>query len=240
MANYITMDQAQPDVQRRFMAGGYLRMVFALAVTGAVAFGIAYCYTNNVVIGGIQIAEFYALHIKQLLWGAIIGELAVVIYLDFKIRNMSLNAAAFMLFLYSLLNGIFLSVIFLVFQITSIYKIFLVTCLMFLGMSIYGATTKTDLRSAGRYLMMALIGLIITGLLNFLFKSSTLDWIISVISVGVFVGLTAYDTQKLLKIGVSDNGSDSYKKIAILGALNLYIDFVNIFLNLLRLTGKKK
>ena len=76
--------------------------------------------------------------------------------------------------------------------------------------------------------------------LNFLFKSSTLDWIISVISVGVFVGLTAYDTQKLLKIGVSDNGSDSYKKIAILGALNLYIDFVNIFLNLLRLTGKKK
>ena len=240
MANYITMSQAAPDAQRRFMAGVYLRMMFALAVTGAIAFGIAYCYENSIVLGSINVREFYTVHIKQLLWGSIIGELAVVIYLDFKIRNMSLNAAEFMLIIYSVLNGVFLSVIFLVFEITSIYKIFLVTCLMFLGMSIYGATTKTDLRSAGRYLMMALIGLIITSLLNFLFKNSTLDWIICIVSVGVFVGLTAYDTQKLLNIGVYDNGSDSYKKIAVIGALNLYIDFVNIFLNLLRLTGKRK
>ena len=100
--------------------------------------------------------------------------------------------------------------------------------------------TKSDLRSAGRYLFMALIGIIIASLVNVFLRSSGLDWLISIIAVVVFTGLTAYDTQKLMTISVYSDGSDSFKKIAVIGALQLYLDFINIFLSLLRLFGKRR
>ncbi|MBQ0162696.1 MAG: Bax inhibitor-1/YccA family protein [Treponema sp.] len=232
----ITLAQAQPEIQRRFIAGVYLRMMFALAITGAVAFGIS----QYVQLNYDAFRNFFAVNFKQIIWTAIIGELAVVFILSGCISKLN-SAGAFILFiLYSVLNGVSFSVYFLVFDITSIYKIFLITSLMFLGMTIYGFTTQSDLRSAGRYLTMALIGVIVASLLNILFKSNKLDWILSIISVGIFVGLTAYDTQRILNVAQYADGTDGYKKVAVIGALELYLDFINIFINLLRLFGKRK
>lgn len=232
----ITLAQAQPEIQRRFIAGVYLRMMFALAITGAVAFGISQYVQFNY----DAFRNFFTVNFKQIIWTAIIGELAVVFILSGCISKLN-SAGAFILFiLYSVLNGVSFSVYFLVFDITSIYKIFLITSLMFLGMTIYGFTTQSDLRSAGRYLTMALIGVIVASLLNILFKSNKLDWILSIISVGIFVGLTAYDTQRILNVAQYADGTDGYKKVAVIGALELYLDFINIFINLLRLFGKRK
>lgn len=232
----ITLAQAQPEIQRRFIAGVYLRMMFALAITGAVAFGIS----QYVQLNYDAFRNFFTVNFKQIIWTAIIGELAVVFILSGCISKLN-SAGAFILFiLYSVLNGVSFSVYFLVFDITSIYKIFLITSLMFLGMTIYGFTTQSDLRSAGRYLTMALIGVIVASLLNILFKSNKLDWILSIISVGIFVGLTAYDTQRILNVAQYADGTDGYKKVAVIGALELYLDFINIFINLLRLFGKRK
>ena len=111
---------------------------------------------------------------------------------------------------------------------------------MFAGMSIYGAKTKQNLMSAGRYLMMALIGLVIASVVNLLLKSSVLEWIISLVSVGIFTGLTAYDTQKMFKIARNSDDSDIFKKASVMGALELYLDFINIFIKLLRLFGRRK
>ena len=111
---------------------------------------------------------------------------------------------------------------------------------MFLGMTIYGATTKSDLTSAGRYLMMALIGLIIMSVFNIFMKSSRLDWILCLVGIGIFIGLTAYDTQKIMRMSTHADGSKNFKKLEIIGALELYLDFINIFIKMLTLFGKKK
>ena len=111
---------------------------------------------------------------------------------------------------------------------------------MFILMSIYGKATKQDLSKAGHYLLMALLGLIVVSLINWLLKSPMVDWLISMATVVIFTGLTAYDTQKILRTAQRANDSDAYRKIAIIGALELYLDFINIFLSLLRLFGKRK
>lgn len=236
MNNYITVDQEKPEIQRKFIAGVYLRMMFALAITGAVAFAIS----QYVELNSATFTNLFTTYFKPIVWGAVIAELAVVFILSGCLSKLNSTAALILFVLYSVLNGISFSVYFLVFDITSIYKVFAVTALMFLGMTIYGFKTKSDLRSAGRYLIMALIGVIIASLLNFLFKSSMLDWILTIVSVGIFVGLTAYDTQRILRVSQYVDGSDGYKKIAIIGALELYLDFINIFIKLLRLFGKRK
>ena len=241
MDKFITLKQAKPEVQCRFMTGVYLRMMFALAITGAIAYAIAYCYDNNItLLLGMPFKKFYKEYFKVIFWTCIIAEFIVVIGFSSIIRKVSPFTALLMLVLYAVLNGITFSSVFLHFEKVSIEKIFLVTCLMFLGMSIYGAITKSDLRSAGRIFMMALLGVIITGFVNILFKSEILDWILSIVGVVIFVGLTAYDTQKLLKLSIYDDGSNSFKKFAVLGALELYLDFINIFTRLLFLFGRKK
>ena len=123
---------------------------------------------------------------------------------------------------------------------TSIVRIFVITALMFGAMSIYGATTRNNLQSAGKYLMMALVGLIIASLVNMFLHSSSFDWLISFITVGVFTGLTAYDSQKILQVAQYAQNNDTYRKVAVIGALELYLDFVNIFLSLLRLFGRRR
>lgn len=236
MSRFITVDQANPDIQRKFIAGVYLKMVFALAITAVVAFAIS----NYVQINNETFNVFFKTYFKPIVWGAIIGEIAVVLILKALISKLNSFWAHFFFILYSILNGISFSVYFLVFKIDSIYKVFAVTSLMFLAMSIYGAKTKSDLRSVGRYLTMALAGLVIAILLNFLFKSSIIDLIASIIAVGIFVGLTAYDTQRITRISQYADGTDGYKKISVIGALELYLDFINIYINLLYLFGKKK
>lgn len=235
MSELITLDQAKPEVQRKFMAGVYFKMVFALALTALVAYFTAYEITTNDAVW-----NFYVKNVRAIIWTAFIAEFGIVLSISFAIRKISPAVAYILFFLYSAITGITLSSIFILFQIESIFKVFVVSALMFLGMSIYGAKTQSDLRSAGRYLTMALIGLVITGVFNLLFKSPLVDWIINLVGVGVFIGLTAYDTQKLMNIGMYSDGSDSFKKYEILGALELYLDFINIFLKMLSLFGKRR
>ena len=174
-----------------------------------------------------------------------IAEIGLVVGLTSSIRKISVANAKLLFILYSALNGLTISTIFFTYTASSIAICFVSAAAMFFGMSLYGLKTKSDLTTAGRYLMMALLGIIIASLLNgilFLFGagSTMFDWLISVASVVVFTGLTAYDSQKIMRISSSADNSDSFKKIAIYGALELYLDFINIFLSLLRLFGNRK
>ncbi len=231
MKELITLNQAKPDVQRKFMAGVYLRMTIALLITAAVAW-----YTSQ----SEQMLNFLFSN-RGIPFYVLIGlELILVIVLSSAIHKLTPLAAMFFFLIYSIINGISFSTIFMLYTTISIFHMFIVSALMFGGMSIYGAFTKTDLTSAGRYLFMALIGLIIAGLVNILFRSSALDWITSLLGVGIFIGITAYDTQRLMKIGIRNDGSENFQKMSVIGALELYLDFINIFLKMLSLFGKRR
>ena len=154
--------------------------------------------------------------------------------------NLSLTTATLLFIAYSILNGVTMSFIFLVYTTSSIANVFFITAGTFGAMSLIGYTTKRDLSKMGQLLMMALVGLIIASFANILMKSDTLSLIISYVGVVVFVGLTAWDTQKIKRmLAQADDMSEDAQKIALLGALTLYLDFVNLFLYLLRLLGKR-
>jgi FtsH-binding integral membrane protein len=169
-----------------------------------------------------------------------IGEIALVWWLSASIGKISTSAAIAGFIGYSVLNGITLSSIFIVYTGASIASVFVSCAGMFAVMSVYGLKTKSDLRSAGRYLMMAVFGIIIASLINLLLRSNGLDWLISIVTVVVFTGLTAYDSQKMLAVSEQANSSEMFKKVAIIGALELYLDFINMFLALLRLFGRRR
>ena len=217
------------DERKKFMSGVYTWMTLALALSGLTAFGVASSLTALKFIFGNELV-FY---------GLIIAELVLVMYFSFRVHKMSVTAASLVYIVYSILNGITLASIFIVYTKTSIFSVFLISAGMFAAMSIYGRVTKQDLRSAGRYLTMALFGVIIASVVNIFLKSSGLDWLLSLVTVGIFVGLTAYDTQKAYAIAEQSDGSDVFAKASVVMALELYLDFINIFLSLLRLFGKK-
>ena len=210
----------------------YLWMTFALAITGLTSMVVA---SNPTMV--------HALFSNQMLfWGIIIAEVVVVLVLTARLAKMSFATATLMFILYSLLNGIVMSVIFLAYTTASIASTFFVTAGTFAAMSLYGALTKRDLSSWGNLLFMALIGVIIATVVNMFWTNSTLYWIISCLGVVVFVGLTAYDTQKIKQMLSQPDleVNDSTKKIALLGALSLYLDFINLFLFILRFMGGRK
>ncbi len=229
MYEQVSLRQANEQVQRKFLTGVYQWMVIALAISGLVAWAVAGSVPVQRAIFGNTIV-FFAL---------IIGEFALVWWLSASIRKISVTAASVAFVAYSALNGLTLSSVFLVYTGTSIVRVFAITAVTFGAMSVYGMVTKSDLRSMGRYLTMAIIGIIIAGLVNMFLRSSAFDVLISMVTVLVFTGLTAYDTQKLLAVANEATESDAYRKIAIIGALELYLDFINIFLALLRLFGKR-
>lgn len=206
----------------------YVWMALALVITGFTAYGVANSPAILTVIYGNKI----------MFWGLIIAELALVWGVTAAIGRLSLTTATLLFVLYSVINGVTLSVIFIAFSASVITKTFLVTAGTFGVMSLIGYTTKTNLTSIGKLLFMALIGIIIATIVNMFIKSSGLDLIVSYIGVLIFVGLTAYDTQKikrmLLEADVMDEGM---QKLALLGALSLYLDFINLFLFLLRIFG---
>src|ERR1700733_13505482 len=169
-------------------------------------------------------------------FGLIIAELIVVFVLSAKIQSMTFLEAVFAFLLYSFLNGLTLASIFMVYTATSIVTTFLVTTIVFGIMAVYGYTTNRDLTSIGNLAIMALIGVIVASLVNLFLKSTIFSYILSYLSIVIFIGLTAYDTQKIKEIeSYSDN-----KNLGILGALTLYLDFINIFLNLLRILGRQR
>ena len=217
------------DERKKFMSGVYTWMTLALALSGLTAFGVASSPAILQLIFGNELVFF----------GLIIAELVLVMVFSFRVHKMSVTAASLVYIVYSILNGITLASIFIVYTKTSIFSVFLISAGMFAAMSIYGRVTKQDLRSAGRYLTMALFGVIIASVVNIFLKSSGLDWLLSLVTVGIFVGLTAYDTQKAYAIAERADGSDMFAKASVVMALELYLDFINIFLSLLRLFGKK-
>ena len=226
----ISVEEAVAETQR-FMTKVYGWMSFALAITGFVAM-----YTAS----SPALLEMVFGNMWTLL-GIILVEFAMVGALAGWVNRMSASTATMIFVLYSALNGVVLSGIFLVYTSESISSTFFITAGTFGAMSFYGYTTKTDLTKWRNILVMGVFGLIIASLVNQFMRSSMLSLITSCFGVLIFVGLTAYDTQKIKNMNIIGNeGTDEDKKEAIMGALTLYLDFINLFLYLLRLFGKRK
>ena len=208
----------------------YVWMTLALVITGFTAYGVA---TSPGILQAIYSNQI-------LFWGMIIAEFALVIGVSAAINRLSLTTATLMFILYSVINGALLSYIFLAYTASSIATVFFITAGTFGVMAFIGYTTKTDLSSMGKIVMMALIGLIIATVVNLFIKSSGLTMILSYVGVLVFVGLTAYDTQKIkhMLLQAPDAGEGA-QKLALLGALSLYLDFINLFIYLLRIFGRR-
>ena len=173
---------------------------------------------------------------------AVVVELGLVFYLGFAINKISAGTALILFLLYSLVNGLTCSVLLLVYTQASIYQAFFTTAGMFGAMSLYGLYSKRDLTGMGSFLIMGLFGLIIAGIINMFMKSSGMEMAISIIGIIIFMGLTAYDTAKIKQLSMTVNGADdsALTKIAVIGALQLYLDFINLFIYLLRLFGKRR
>ena len=215
-----------------FLRGVYLWMSIGLLITG---------YLSYVISSSPALISIF-LQNQLLFMGILIGELILVVTISGAISKLSANVATLLFILYSGLNGITLSTIFLIYTKTSIMKTFFICSGMFGTMSLYGFTTSKDLSSWGSFLFMGLIGVIIASLINIFFHSTQMEFLISVIGILVFVGLTAYDTQKLKQMGENAplDRKSTLQKGTILGALTLYLDFINLFLLLLRFLGTSR
>jgi hypothetical protein len=223
----LSMSAAFPALMRKV----YVWMTLALVITGATAYGVA---TSP----GIQMALFSN---QLLFWGLVIAEFALVFGISAAINRLSLTTATLMFILYSVINGAMLSSIFLIYTMSSIASVFFITAGTFGVMALIGYTTKKDLTSMGKILFMALIGIIIATIVNIFLKSSGLQMIVSYIGVLIFVGLTAYDSQKIKNmLQMAPDASEASQKLALLGALTLYLDFVNLFIYLLRIFGRRE
>lgn len=208
----------------------YLWMALAMVITGLTSYYVA----SSSLIELIYANQF-------LFWGLLIGEFALVIGLSAAIDKLSLPIATLMFVLYSVVNGATLSFIFLLYTATSIVSVFFITAVTFSVMAVYGYFTKKDLTSLGRLLFMGLVGIIIASLVNIFVQSSGMSLIVSYIGVLVFVGLIAYDSQKIKTMLMqAPDASENMQKLALLGALSLYLDFINLFLHLLRILGSKR
>lgn len=209
----------------------YLWMTLALVITGITAYGVA--SSQNLVI-----ALFSN---RALFWGLAIAEFAIVVLLSARLHKLSLTTATLMFIVYSVLNGVLLSSLLLVFTEASIAKTFFICAGTFGAMSLIGYSTKTDLSSMGKILFMALIGLIIATVVNFFMHSQGLEVVISYAGVLIFVGLTAWDTQKIKNmLAQAEYMDEGAQKLALIGALSLYLDFINLFIYLLRILGDRK
>ncbi|MCH5289210.1 MAG: Bax inhibitor-1/YccA family protein [Treponema sp.] len=232
-----TVESFTANERSRFVGRTYGWMALALFVSAASAFMVANSYTLLKLIFGHGIVGWLVLAV---------AEIGLVIWLSASIRKISVTAAVAGFVAYAVLNGATLSSIFFVYRIDSIASAFFTTALLFGVMSVYGMRTKSDLTSLGRYLMMGLIGVILAslvgGIVSLVTKTplSMLNVLISVATVVIFTGLTAYDAQKIMRTAAHANGNDDYKKVSILAALELYLDFINLLLALLRLFGKKR
>ena len=216
--------------QALFITKVYNWMALALFITGLVSYFVASSpELINIIMGS-----------KFVFYGLLIGELLLVIYLTRSIDKLSQNMVIAGFLLYAVLNGLTMSFIFMIYTSNSIATTFYVTAGTFGAMSLYGYYTKKDLTSLGNMAMMGLIGIIVASIVNMFLQNDMMSWIITYLGVAIFVGLTAYDTQKLKNMGSQGFVNDeSMEKTSILGALTLYLDFINMFLFLLRIFGNR-
>ena len=214
---------------REYMLKVYNFMASGLALTGAVAYGMTLSETAMQLIFG-----------TPLFWVVALAPLGFVFYLSSRMDRIQASTAQTLFWIFSALMGMSLASIFIVYTGTSIARVFFITAGTFAGMSLYGYTTKRDLTGLGSFMFMGLIGIIIASLVNLFLQSSGLQFMISVIGVLVFVGLTAYDTQSIKNIYSGTDSDEVQSKKAIMGALRLYLDFINLFIMLLHLFGARR
>ncbi len=214
---------------RQFMLKVYNYMALALVLTGFVAFGVS---TNAALVS--------TLYMSPLKWVVMLAPLGIVMFLSFKIQSLSLSAARTTFWVYAASVGLSLGFLFLVYTGASMARVFFITAATFGATSLYGYATKKDLSSFGSFLFMGLIGIVIASVVNLFMHSSALTFAISVIGVLVFTGLTAYDTQAIRQSYLEHEDEELRGKKAIYGALRLYLDFINLFVMLLRLLGDRK
>jgi len=212
---------------RAHMIRVYNYMAIGVALTGVVA------WLTSQIVGP-------ALLNSPLIWVFILAPLALVFFISFRINSLSASTARMLFFVYAASIGLSLATIFFVYTQTSITRVFFISAAAFGALSVWGYTTKRDLTGFGSFLLMGLIGVIIASVVNIFLKSSGLDWIISLVGVIVFAGLTAWDTQKIKEMyDPMDDGTVAGRK-AVMGALSLYLDFINLFMLLLRLFGNRR
>jgi len=236
---FFSAQQGTQDVAvaKSFMSQVFGWMALAMVLTAVTAYWFASSESLirsliNVETGGMT----------GLGWFVTLAPIGFVLLMSFGFQRLSPAVLTLLFIAFSVLMGMSLSFILLVYTAASVYKTFAVTAIMFGAMAVTGYTTKTDLTKFGSIMMMGLIGLMVAMLINFFMKSGTMDYIISIIGVLIFTGLTAYDVQRLKRIGAGagEYGSENTKKLSILGALTLYLDFINLFLFLLRFLGDRK
>lgn len=231
---FVSTDRTQTQViVNEFIRSVYNWMAIGLGLTGFIAFYVSNSPNMIRLIYGNQVLFF----------GLIIGELALVFYLSARVQKIQASTATALFILYAALNGATLSFIFLIYTSSSITSTFFICAATFVACSIYGMITKRDLTSLGGFMAMGLIGIIIASVVNMFIRSSGMSLIISYIGVFVFVGLTAYDTQKLKNMALTQPAgleAGVVRKGAIMGALALYLDFINLFLMLLRILGNRR
>jgi uncharacterized protein len=224
------------SVSKTFLSGVFMWMTMALSITALVSWTFA---SNPSLMSILMNSETGSM--SAIGWVVMLAPLGLVLLMGMRFQKMSASSMLLVFIVYSILMGMSLSFIFLVYSLPSIAKTFVITAGMFGFMAIVGYATKTDLTKFGKIMMMGLVGIIIASVVNFFTQSATMDYIISFIGVMVFTGLTAYDVQKLKRLG-ADIGTESEmaRKATIFGALTLYLDFINLFLFLLRFFGDRK
>lgn len=221
-------EQGQDTVIQSVMSKTFLFMCAALLISALSAFAT---YQSDLV---------YTIASNRILfYGLLFGEIGIVMVASRAIEKQRIIPATLLFAAYACINGVTLSFIFLIYEIGSIFSIFIVSALVFGVMAVYGYVTKSDLTKLGSIGMMALFGVIIMSVVNIFMRSSGLDLVLSMVGLAIFIGLTAYDMQKIKDLA-STNYGKSTTAIGLFGALQLYLDFVNIFLRLLRLFGKRR
>jgi uncharacterized protein len=230
---------------RAHMLRVYNYMATAVALTGAVAWltfqlagGSAITASGGAISGLTAFGQAIFNPVTMIV--LLLGTLGLVFFISFRIQSLQYSTAMTLFMLYAGLLGLALSSIFLVYTGASITRVFFISAASFGALSLYGYTTQRDLSAMGSFLIMGLFGIIIASLVNIFLKSSGLDWIISVIGVGVFAGLTAYDTQRIKEMYSSTDDDSTLGRKAVMGALSLYLDFINLFMMLLRLVGDRR
>ena len=220
--------QATADEKKRFLSRTYGWMALALILSAATAYFVANSPTLILLLWGHNALGF---------WILAVAEIVLVFILSTNVHKMKLGTVAFFFVLYSVINGATLASVFAAFSLPTIGQAFLCAALLYGTMSFYGARTSRNLASWGRYLLMALIGLVIIMLIT---KQTLawIDWVIDIATVIIFTLLTAYDSQKILRAAEHADGSEAFQKLAIYGALDMYLDFINIFLTILRIFGR--
>lgn len=217
------------NIEENLVAQSFIFMAIALAIT---AFSALYVYNSPRLMVNI-------IYNPSLLYGLIVTELMIVVAANFAVKKNSIVASAILFTLYSVINGVTLSFIFLMYTTASIVSIFFVAAGIFGVMAVYGLVTKRDLTSLGSFLFMALLGIIVVSVVNMFMGNAMVDTVVSAVCVLVFIGITAYDTQKIKRLSAYSN-TENITCLALMGALEIYLDFINIFLRLLSLFGKRK